>query len=175
MAVIVESGQGLPDADSYVSADDCLAYAGRLGLVFLDDEAGMSALRRATTWLDGTYRDRWPGIPAHGREQSLQWPRKQAADVYGSRIEATEVPREVIDACCQAAIREFGQPGILSPDVTPGRIMSSASVSGAVSVEWKAGGGIDGQRPVVTVIDDILAPLIGKRPSTTSVSLLGRS
>lgn len=175
MSVIVESGQGKPDADAYVSADDCLAYAGKQGLVFSDDAAAEAALRRATTWLDGAYRDRWSGVPTNGREQALQWPRKQAADVHGAHLPADEVPREVIEACCQAAIREFGQPGILSPDVTPGKIMTSAAVSGAVSVTWAASGGVDGQRPVVTVIDDILAPLIGKRSSTTNVSLLGRS
>lgn len=165
MSLVIEDGAGNPLAESYVSAEDCAAYAVSHGLVFINDASGDSALRRATTWLDGTYRPRFPGIRAHGRNQALQWPRSGATDADGNQIAIDEIPREIIAAACEAAIREYATPGALSPDVTLGEIITSASVTGAVSVQYKAEGGIEGQRPIATVIDDILAPLLGNRPN----------
>lgn len=168
MALIPEDGSGVPAADCYVVADQVAAYAVTRGLVFIPDESGDAAILRATTWLDGAYQARFPGVRTHGRQQGLQWPRKHASDAEGGAIAPDEVPSEIIAASCEAAIREMAAPGALSPIVTPGKIMSAASVTGAVSVQYKAGGGVDGQRQVLTVIDDILAPLIGSRPNPTS-------
>lgn len=168
MALTPEDGSGIEAADCYVVADQVAAYAIARGLAFIPDDSGNAAILRATTWLDGAYQARFPGVRAHGRQQGLQWPRKHASDAEGGAIAPDEIPKEIIAASCEAAIREALTPGALSPIVTPGKIMSAASVSGAVSVQYKSGGGVDGQRQVLTVIDDILAPLIGPRPGPAS-------
>lgn len=168
MALVVEDGSGLPDSQAYATAEQVAAYATARGLTFIPDAMGDAAILRATTWLDGAYQARFPGVRTHGRQQGLQWPRKHASDAEGGAIAPDEVPTEIIAASCEAAIREMAAPGALSPIVTPGKIMSAASVTGAVSVQYKAGGGVDGQRQVLTAIDDILAPLIGPRPNPAS-------
>lgn len=176
--LIVEDGSGLPNAESYVSVDDCGLYAAAHGLPFdvgspeTDAEA---ALRRATTWIDATYRDRFTGRRRNGRQQALEWPRVNATDAEGNAIANDEIPSEIIAATCEAAIRELATPGALAPDVTPGEIIKQASVTGAVSVTYASGSGVDSQLPVVTAIDNILGSLIGSRPGSATVSFLGRA
>lgn len=165
MALIVENGTGLTSADSYVSAGDCVIYANAHGLTFTDNAAGEAALRRATGWLDATYMARWPGVRAHGRDQALQWPRTGAEDIDGNPIGDDEIPAELIDALCEAACRELATTGALSPDVVPAQIVQSASVDGAVSVTYAGKPTAADMMPIITTVDNILAPLIGRKPS----------
>jgi hypothetical protein len=176
MTLIIEGGTGNPDAESYVSVANCAEYATNHGLTFgvSPESEAEAALRRATTWIDGRYGARFRGARTKGRDQALAWPRDNATDVEGNEIADDAVPIEVIRATCEAAVRELATPGGLSPDVTAGKIITAASVDGAVSVEYAKGSGIDGQRPIATVVDDILYPLIGKR-SNTSVAMLDRA
>lgn len=175
MALVVEDGTGIAGANSYVSAADCADYAATHGLTFTANAAGDAALVRGTDWLDATYISRWPGTRAHGRNQGLQWPRAGATDIEGYAIASTEVPMEVIDACCEAACREFKAAGSLAPDVTPNAIIQSASVEGAVSVTYATGKGVAGAGTVSLTIDGILAPLIGIRPSASVFSASARA
>jgi len=171
MALEVEDGTGKATAESYASIATIAAYATARGLTFAitggtnatDAEA---AARRATTWLDATYQGRFPGRKANGRAQALQWPRTDASDAEGEAIGSDEIPQEIINALCEAAIREKAAPGALSPDVTPGKIKKRVKVEGAVEVEYAVGSAaVAGQRPVASVVDDILGSLLGARQS----------
>ena len=172
MALIVEDGTGKADAESYASLATIVAYATARGLVFVitggtNEADAESAARRATVWLDGAYRGRFTGRRTNGRKQALEWPRVNAHDQQcpPDYIESDEIPQEIVDACCEAAIREKAAPGALSPDVTPGTIAKRERVEGAVEVEYVRAGGVVDQRPVATVIDDILGSLLGARSS----------
>lgn len=163
----VEDGSGLADADSYVSLADASSIATSFGLTFAiagaDEVLAEQALRRATAWLDATYRLRFPGWRTRYREQALEWPRQGAYDqnIIPQYIAQDSVPVEIKRACVIAAVREKASVGALSPDVTPGQIKKSVSVEGAVSVDYAIGAGsVADQRPVVTMVDDALASLI---------------
>lgn len=171
MALEVEDGTGKSNADTYASLDTAAAYATAHGLTFavsgVDEVPAEAALRRAAKWLDayvlprlnGTYR-------THQRDQALAWPRAGVVDREGNGIGIDEVPVEIVDACCEAAIFEKSTPGGLSPSVTPGKIKRRVEVSGAVSVDYHiAGGSVEAQRPLLTIVDDILAGLLGPRQS----------
>jgi hypothetical protein len=163
MALSVESGSGASDSESYASVEDAAAYASARGLTFdtADTEACEAALRRATTWLDGKYRTRYPGCRVNGRDQALEWPRMYACDAEGNEIATDEIPSEIVNATIEAAVRELASPGSLNPDVVPGKVKKSARV-GDIAVEYAVGtrNAYD-QRPVVGVIDGILSSLIG--------------
>lgn len=170
MALIVEDGTGKPDAESYCDLATIAAYATARGLVFVitggsNEADAEAAARRATVWVDARYRARFTGRRTHGRKQALEWPRVDAHDQQcpPDYLESDEVPQEIIDACCEAAIREKAAPGALSPDVTPGTVAKRERVEGAVEVEYFRAGGVSDQRPVATVIDDILGSLLGGR------------
>lgn len=167
MALTVETGAASATADSYASLATIAAYATAHGLTFAiagaDEVPAEQAARRATVWLDATYRGRFTGRRKNGRAQALEWPRYDAWDSQPvpDPIPSDEVPREIVSACCEAAIREKASPGTLSPDVTPGQVERSVSVANAVSVEYAAtASGVAGQRPISTVIDDILGSLL---------------
>lgn len=139
MALVVEDGTGKADAESYVSVADCVAYAAANGLTFSDDPEATAeqALRRATAWIDATYRNRFPGVRSHGRTQALEWPRGWAEDANCYAISATEVPPEVVNATCEAAIRELAEPGLLSPDLERGGDIKRLK-AGSVEIEYGA-------------------------------------
>lgn len=178
MTLIVETGDGASDSESYVTTADANAYALARGLAFpIDDEAvAEQALRRATTWLDATYGGYFSGERLNGREQSLQWPRANAYDNSGTPIAlpSDEIPIEIINATIEAAVREMASPGALSPDVTPGEIIEEVSVDGAVAVKFANGSGVSGQMPIVSVIDHILGTLISISHGTALFGKLER-
>lgn len=175
MALTVEDGSGLADAESYVSASDCASYASARGLTFpaSPPDAAEAALRRATAYLDNTYRTRFPGQRKRFRLQALEWPRVGVVDMNGFPVADDEIPSEIIRATCEAAVRELAVPGSLNPDVTPGKVKKSAKV-GDIAVEYAVGGGgVASQQPISPVIDGILAALIGVAKAFTATAVRG--
>ncbi|GJE00556.1 DnaT-like ssDNA-binding protein [Methylobacterium isbiliense] len=161
--LIVENGTGLPDAESYVSvAEACAYHLARRNDAWLDpevpDEFREAALVRATAFIDATYRDRFPGYRVQGRVQALEWPRvsaftlvpdngRSAAFLPGQdplfrsgvdAIPSTEIPREVVAAVCEAALRELTEPGSLSPDLERGGAIKRLA-AGSVEIEYAGG------------------------------------
>lgn len=170
MALEVEDGTGKANAESYVSIADCNAYAVKNGHTFAidgaDEALAEQALRRATTWLDAYLRSRLTGQRTNLRAQALDWPRVGVIDREANIILQDEIPREIIAACCEAAVREKAVPGSLSPDVVPGEVTKRAKVEGAVEVEYAVGSSpVQSQQPVMTVVDGILASLFERSPS----------
>lgn len=171
MTLVVETGAGLANADSYVSTDNCAAYATDRGLIFAvagsDLALAEQALRRATVWLDATYRDRYLGWRKLFRAQALEWPRTGALDnsTIPQVIQPDEVPVEIVRACCEAAVYEKANPGGLSPTVIASEIVQSLQ-AGSVRVDY----GVTGRYgksvnasdfiPVMNTIDNILVTLI---------------
>ena len=174
MSLIVEDGTGILAADSYVSALDCSAYATSRGLSFGSDANADAALRRATSYIDNTYRLRFPGYRTFRRQQGLEWPRTGAVYSYPDTgadnpyvvpyafypfdtIAPNAIPPEIIRATCEAAVREFAEPGILLPDLDRGGGIASLR---AGSVEVKYAPSAD-PNTAFQVIDSALSALIG--------------
>lgn len=162
--MIVEDGSGLPDANSYVSLCDALAYCQARGVAWSDIRANndqrSTALVRATAFIDATYRDRFPGYRTRQRAQAMEWPRVGAYTfvpdngrsnawlpgyTYGSSgyddgfgysyIQPNEIPREIVAATCEGAVRELASPGVLAPDLERGGAITSLR-AGSVSIDY---------------------------------------
>lgn len=173
MALVVEDGSGVANAESYLSAADADTYhTARANTAWTGTtDAKEAALRRATTYLDARFATRWPGVRTNGRSQGLMWPRIDATDAEGNDIGSDEIPVEVLNALAEAALRELSDPGSLSPDVTnsAGGAVIREKV-GPLEVEYSEGS--QGRlRPLIQILDDILAPLLGAR---TNVAWLMR-
>lgn len=177
MALVVEDGTGKADADSYTSVAAFKAWADLRGFAYASytDTAIEQSARRATLYIDGKYRNRFPGTRVKGRSQAREWPRNVAPSVDQTvedlplsdwlmnlqTITSTEVPTEVIEATHQAMKRDLVSPGALSPDVTPGKVKTEVAIEGAVSVKYGAAvSAVDTMRPIVTDIEEVLAPII---------------
>lgn len=150
----VDATPGGPDADSYVTRDVAALYALERGLKWSERyDVPEAALRRATAWIDATYK--FPGVRTNGRGQALQWPRIGAADRESNTIPSGEIPVEVIHATVEAASAEIANPGFLTPAGTAAGTVKSEKV-GSIAVEY-VGGGYAATLPRVAAVDNLLA------------------
>lgn len=155
------------DADAYHAARGNTAWAG------YGEPAKLAALTRASSYVDGLgqqpdgyggWRVLFPGTRTGGRAQGLAWPRTGAFDNEGTAIAANEVPREVELATYEAALREAAEPGSTSPDYTPGSTVKREKLD-VIETEYAVpasdgSNGISPLRPVLTVVSELLAPVM---------------
>lgn len=162
MTLIVETGAGLGNADSYVSLAESTAYHAGLGNAAwapLDDATREQLLRRATRYMEQAYRSQWAGCRV-GATQALSWPRYDVPlpDVIAlgnlqQTVPSDVVPREVREACAELALRAITQD--LAPDLGQSKARTKV---GPIEVEYA-----EGSAPVVRfrAVDNMLAPFFG--------------
>lgn len=119
MAFVVETGEGLADATSYVDLDFAADYAesfftnAMYTLWTTATEADLErSLNRASMYLDSTYV--FKGVP-QTTTQALQFPRSMVFNRDYSAI--TGVPKAIKQATCLAAVRMLSGT-TLAPDVS---------------------------------------------------------
>lgn len=152
--------------DHYGTVEEFTEYMDAMGLAYEtpspDDGEFEQALVRGSLYIDGTYRDRFPGTRTDGRAQPLAWPRTDATDAECEEIPDDEVPVEIERATYEAAWREFTSPGSLTPDYVASERTKSESV-GPISVTYAVSDttSMPDNQPRVPVIDGILDGLLG--------------
>ena len=158
MALIVESGAGLPNSESYASdtyADTYHVNRGNSAWAALTVPQKEAALRKATDYLTRTFRSRWNGYRTKPEVQALDWPRQ---NVYIEEngvvliIEDDEIPIEVKNACCEMALKSTTAD--LIPDIE--RETASETV-GPLSLTYFQG---SKQNKTYRSIDLLLSPLL---------------
>ncbi len=156
--LVVEDGSGVTGANSYVEqsiADDYWEDRGDATWDAAISDDKDAALVRATASIDATYRGRFPGYRTHGRGQELEWPRTDAYDTEDNLIAADEIPVEIIEATCEAALRELATPGATLPDLQPATKRIKA---GSVEIEYASNAS---DQPVTfQTIDGILSGIL---------------
>lgn len=144
MALIIEDGTGVPDADSFETAAECEAFA----LAYYGSNMPNStaqkeaALRRAFYYMQGL---RW---------KAVLWP------TFGGAI-----PDAVKHAQTLFAKAELTATGVLSPQVTTAGQKVLNKVDG---IGWEVigkEGGVEASRPVVSGAFDFLRPYLEFDPS----------
>ncbi|CAL8972850.1 hypothetical protein RHODGE_RHODGE_01022 [Rhodoplanes serenus] len=136
------------------------AYAALVG-ASVPAGAVLPALVRASAYIDGRYGRRFVGIRAGGYAQALAWPRTGAVTREGFAVPDGAVPPAVENAAYEAALRELAAPGSLSPDHVAAEQVKREKV-GPLETEYRdvTALGADAIRPVVTIIDEMLADLL---------------
>jgi hypothetical protein len=121
--IIVETGVGLPAAESYTSVAQADAYhAARANTAWAMIDASLkeALLRRATEYMVGQYRECWKGLRTNAT-QALDWPRYnvQLDDVgvsgYAAYVASNIVPVEVQNVCAWLALQ--ANSGDLAPNL----------------------------------------------------------
>ena len=103
MALIVEDGSGLNNAESYASVAFADAYfAARIGNWGSSTSHKEMLLRLAADHIDAVYGQRFKGTKGT-LSQALQWPRI-GVWVDGYELPVDEVPIEIQRACCEFAL-----------------------------------------------------------------------
>lgn len=139
MALIVENGAGLPDAQSYISVTEADEYHAAMGHTGWsgDEIAKEAALRRAAQYLGGRYQFSGSRVSA---TQALEWPRQLLG-----------VPKALKDAQAELALRALKGELFVDSD---GRMLVSKTI-GPIRKDYAQGGG--GRFPVV---DALIRPLL---------------
>jgi hypothetical protein len=160
MALTVETGAGLADADAFVSVADCDAYCEARGLTdwtgAADSPASIkeAAIRRATAHLSTGYP--WMGLRRRGRLQALAWPRTDIVDREGYSVAFDALPIELVQACCEIAAREVATPGFMTPDVVMIDRVRREKV-GSLETEYADVGAYpEAAKPVVFVVRELI-------------------
>lgn len=156
--MILEDGDGIEDANSYVSLDEAIQYCNDHGLTFVSSPSalGEAALIRASTAIDARYSVSYPGYRRNGRDQGLEWPRAAAYDVGGWLISDGEVPIEVVKSTIEAAVRELAAPGSMMPDLERGGHIQSLK-AGSVGITYASNAS---SQTTFTLIDGIMANVL---------------
>lgn len=132
MALIVETGAGLPDAESYISVVEFRAYCAGLGfdVTALTDQRIEELARGATGYVDSQWL--FKGVVAN-HLQALEFPR---AGLSWSGREVVGIPKRLKDAV--ASLMLAGRDGPLRAVLERGGAIQSESV-GPISVTYFAG------------------------------------
>ena len=167
MALVVETGSGLATAESYISVDDTDTYfADRdspTSWTGADTDTKEDALRIATQYLDALYHHRWLGIRS-SITQRLSWPRNDV-EIEEYVLDATSLPRQLVEATAEAAYRHLTDTDGLMPDIDPGIKAESVRV-GPISESIEYAGTKQGVKQF-KAIDMILTPLLTRAGSVS--------
>jgi len=137
MALVVEDGSVVTDANCYVSLADCNEYHFSMGNLnwFAVDEDKEAAMLRAMAWLES---QTWKGRKT-AYDNPLSWPRADIVDRDGYTVPEDEVPSPVVKALCEAALIELDTPGALRPSMKRGGQLISQSIEGVGSWTYASG------------------------------------
>lgn len=140
MALVVEDGTGLSNAESYLSVTDANTYFTNLGTTAWTgtDAVKEAVLRKATQYLDATYS--WAGTIA-STTQALNWPREGVEDSQGRDLDNT-VPRAIENATAELALAALSGDLV---EITNNSNYAIREKVGDIEVEYRSGAPIDRQ------------------------------
>lgn len=128
-----------------------------------------AALLVSSEWIDNRFRLNFGGYKVLEREQLREWPRIGHYDSYGYLVPSSEVPREILSATYEMALRRLDDPAQLSIDFTPNKY-KSVSVSGAVAVQYAAFTSASQVQKEFAIVGEILSGLLYYYSQSSSLS-----
>ena len=162
MSFTVETGEGLPDANSYLSVADADSYIADHGdsatWTAASDASKEAALRLATQYLDIRFGGKWLGVRSDS-DQSLAWPRNGVDDYDGYVVDWDAVPAAIEDATAELALRVIDGDTLLDDIDEPGTIKSESVTTGPITTKTEYLGG-KSQVKRYPLIDGLIRPLI---------------
>lgn len=155
MALIVETGAGLADAESYISVADATAYHAARGnsawAALASDTVREQLLRKATDYMEQRYGQAWKGQRVFSA-QALSWPRVYVV-ANDFEVAGDIVPQAVKNACMELALK--ASSGELLSDVTA---VAKREKVGPIEVENFEG---QSQNVRYQAVDGMLAAYLG--------------
>lgn len=141
MALIVEDGNGLVNAESYISVADATTYHANRGnadwVAIASDTIREQLLRKATEYMMAVYRLRWAGY-RYNSTQALDWPRlcvpildTITANQFPQYVDFNIVTVAVKNACAELALKANAEA--LMADLGQGVIREKVDV---IEVEY---------------------------------------
>lgn len=152
MALIVEDGTIVANANAYADLNFIKAYALARGVTLIDDVALESKTIIAMDYIEGR-RNEFQGIKVSNL-QSLQFPRLYLV-IDGNQFPANQIPIELKNALAQLVLEQGNGVNIL-PTLKEAPIKKESI--GPLSTEYAINPGQILQ-PIITAVDILLEPL----------------
>lgn len=159
MALIVETGSIVANANTYVSRADYIAYALTFGVVIADTDATDVQLIKAATFID-QHEANLKGTRV-SRDQPMSFPRYNV-EIDGWSWSGTEIPRNVILCQMQVALDINSGRDPWNPGANPNLIKKRSRVEGAVEVEYAVGDKTGQKLSRTSTADALLASLLNR-------------
>lgn len=162
MALVVEDGTGLANAESYAALAEISAILALTGedaawLALADDTARERVARKQTRYLDTEYAFRGRKKTA---EQSLEWPRMYARDDSQWLYEDDVIPKRLKEALAQLCAAGSVVGADTQPTQTqPGDLRSKSLTVGKISIS-KTYAGVSAQEVYYRKVDGLLSELV---------------
>jgi hypothetical protein len=162
MAILIETGAGLPDSNSYASVAELRAYALLRGAEAPDDDEDCEVLLIKA--MDSLETRNFVGCKLT-QAQALQWPR---ADAYVDEwpIPYNEIPRQLIQGQCALAIEAQTTDLLPTTEASAAGPIISETV-GPITTVWANPTSVR-RVPAVARAEALLCPLI-KRSGLVAV------
>jgi len=168
MALIVEDGSIVANANSYVDLTFARAYATARGFDLPAVDVDLEALLlRAVDYLEAK-RAKFQGTKTEPLTQTMQWPRYNV-EIDCSNIDSDYIPVELKNAQSQLAV-ELNSGVDIQPTKEAGSFVIEDTV-GPLTTIYSEKIGI-GSQPSISSVDSLLAPLYsacGQRFALTSI------
>lgn len=133
MALIIEDGSIVANADSFVSRADFITYAAAKGVTIADDAATDVLLVKAGQYINSLESQLKGDLV--DRDQSMSYPREHLY-IEGWYWENNEIPRQVILAQQELALDLNDGVDLYNRPANPNLIAKKEKVHGAVEVEY---------------------------------------
>ena len=157
MALIIENGTIVANANSYVTTTEARAYASARGKTLPTLDADLEALLiSAVDYLEGK-RSQYQGAKTDPANQALQWPRT-GVFIDCVEIGANTIPKELKDAQCRLACEQASGVDIMPTKTGP---FVTEETVGPLTTKYDAAQGT-GTAPDMTAVDALLAPLFSQ-------------
>lgn len=154
MAIIVEDGTNIPNANSYVTVAELDNFALLRGYTLPVLEADREVLLIKGTDYTESFRSSFQGQKTYS-DQSLQWPR-QPVYIDGYPISGASIPNDLKNAQMQAAIEVNLSGGDIQPNT--GKNIKKEKVD-VIEVEYQDGSGAL-YAPTYPKVDTYIDPLL---------------
>lgn len=156
MALIVEDGTGLSNANSYVSVADARTWAADRGLTLPTDDAVLSSYLIQATDFIGSYETQFKGERTVPATQALSWPRN-CVDLFGVDLPNNVIPQQLVAAQVQAAVA-ITAGVVLQPNMQASDYVIREKV-GPLETEYSDPNKV-GLLPTLTAFENAIAPLL---------------
>ncbi len=164
MSLIVETGAGVENANTYANVETVSSYCTDMGYstwasASTDDQE--SAILRAMSYIEA---QNWKGVKK-SNNNPLEWPRYNVLDRNGYIVSSEVVPTNVVKALSEAAYRESVSAGTMQAELEREGRVKKKKID-VIEVEYFEGASGETSRPIIAGL------LKGYIRSATSIEVI---
>lgn len=161
MALIVENGTIVPDANTFINRAGMITYAAERGVVLPDDETTDVKIIKAMDYL-ALFDTQWKGSLVEYGVQALAWPRKYVyVGLSSTAFPSDEIPPQLVRAQAELVMQIHAGVNLL-PTLSGDTAFIKREKVDVIETEYSEAMALKlaGSLPDMPLVDALLAPLL---------------